>query len=397
MAIKICLYYQTPETCEYLKDIIHSSTQAAVVEDRALEQLPERVNSGANVIFLEYQQDNPELDQWIKKTAADHRNPPIYLYLHEISTEKLWKALRFGVKECFTHPIRCEEFQEALARLPQALPVPEASAAAKTRVVTFLGGKGGVGTTFLTVNLAYLLAQEEKNHVLAVDLDLRYGQMVYFLDAKPQYTIAEVIENVEHLDDSYLKSLFFHWDKNLQLLPAPARLEEAEAVTSENLEKVLNFVKNLGVYSHVLVDAGHHLDEISIKALELADQAILVANQSVPALSNTRKLLEIFELLGLGDLELEIWLNSWEKHGDLSLEDVAKFLGRKVKGTVPFLATEVITSINEGVPLVKSSPSLSLCQELRDLTGHFSDAPDLNRKRQSRWNWRRFLRRSEKS
>jgi len=393
MAIKFSLYYQASETCEYLKGIIHASRQPVVVEDQGLEHLPERVNSGTNVIFLEYRSDQPELDQWIKKTAADHRNPPIYLYLHEISTEQLWKALRFGVKECFTHPIRPEEFQEALDRLPVVTPKIEPTA--KTRIITLLGGKGGVGTTFLTVNLAYLLAQEGKNNVLTVDLDLRYGQMVYFLDAKPQYTIAEVIENVEHLDDSYLKSLFFNWDKNLQFLPAPARLEEAEAVTSENLEKVLHFVKNLSTYSHVLVDAGHHLDEISIKALEMADQVILVANQSVPALSNARKLLEILELLGLGDLALEIWLNSWEKHGDLSQEDVAKFLGREIKGTVPCLAEEVKISINEGVPLVKSSPGLSISQELKDLAGHFSEATDLKGERQSRWNWLRFLKRSK--
>jgi pilus assembly protein CpaE len=219
--------------------------------------------------------------------------------------------------------------------------------------------------------------------------------MVYFLDAKPQYTMAEVIDNVEHLDDSYLKSLFFHWDQNLQLLPAPARLEEAEAVTSENLEKVLNFVKNLSTYSHVLLDAGHHLDEISMKALELADQVILVTNQSVPALSNAKKLLEVLELLGFGDLNLEVWLNSWEKHGDLSLEDVTKFLGREVKGTVPFDATEVGISINEGVPLIKSSPNLSLCQELRELASHFSEEPGLTRAQHSRWNWLGFLRRNK--
>ena len=393
MAIKFSLYYLAPETREYLTGIIHSSQQTVVVEDHGLKDLPERVNSGTNVIFLEYQSDLPELDQWIKKTASDHRNPPIYLYLREISTEQLWKALRFGVKECFTHPIQPEEFQEALDRLPQF--VPEVVPAASTKIITFLGSKGGVGTTFLTVNLAYLLAQEVSNSILAVDLDLRYGQMVYFLDAKPQYTITEVIENVEHLDDSYLKSLFFNWDKNLQFLPAPARLEEAEAVTSENLDKVLHFVKNLSIYSHVLVDAGHHLDEISIKALELADQVVLVTNQSVPALSNTRKLVEILELLGLGDLDLEIWLNSWEKHGDLSLDDVAKFLGREVKGTVPFLAEEVKISINEGVPLVKSSPGLGISQELRELAGHFLEDSDLKGERQSRWGWLSFLKRSK--
>jgi pilus assembly protein CpaE len=394
MALKFSVYYQTPETCEYLKNIIHSSQQPVVVEDQGLDHLPERVNSGTNVIFLEYVNNQPEIDQWIKKISADHRNPPIYLYLHEISTEQLWKALRFGVKECFTHPIRPEEFQEALDRLP--IGVPEVILPDKTRIITFMGGKGGVGTTFLTANLAYLLAQQDNNHVLAVDLDLRYGQMIYFFDAKPQYTITEVIENVEHLDDSYLKSLFFHWDNKLQLLPAPGRLEEAEAVSSENLERVLNFVKKLSIYSHVLVDAGHHLDEISIKALELADQVILVADQSVPALSNTRKLLEIFELLGLGDLDPEIWLNSWDKHGDLSLEDVAKFLGRLVKGTVPFFASEVKTSINEGIPLAKSLPNLSICQELRELAGHFSAGPEMHQKRQSRWNnWLGFLKRSK--
>jgi pilus assembly protein CpaE len=393
MAIKFCLYYHTPETCEYLENIIHSSRETAVVEAQTLDQLPEQVNSGTNVIFLEYLTEHPELDQWIKKTAADHRNPPIYLYLHEISTEQLWKALRFGVKECFTHPIQSTEFQEALARLPQA--IPQALTTTQSQLITFLGCKGGVGTTFLTANLAYILAQGDNNCVLAVDLDLRYGQMVYFFDAKPQYTLAEVIDNVEHLDDAYLKSLFFRWGKDLQLLPAPARLEEAEAVTAERLEKVLQFVKNSKSYSHILVDAGHHLDENSIKALELADRVILVANQTVPALSNTKKLLEILELIGLGDLTLEVWLNSWEKHGDLSLEDVAKFLGQEVKGTVPFNPGEVGISVNEGVPLVKTSPHLTICQDLWNLASHFSEEPELNGSRRSRWNPLRFLRRNK--
>ncbi len=356
MAIKFCLYYHTPETCEYLKDIIHSSPQTSVVDSKPLDSLPAQVNSGATVIFLEYQEDDGELDQWIKKTAADPRNPPIYLYLHEISTDQLWKALRFGVKECFTHPIRDEDFQEALDRLP--LSVPDLGTTSTTRLVTFLGCKGGVGATFLTINLACLLAQEDKGNVLAVDLDLRFGQMVYFLDAKPQYTISEVIDNVEHLDATYLQSLFYQYDKNLQVLPAPTRLEEAEAITADNLERVLRFVKHMPTYGHILVDAGHHLNEISMRALELSDQVVLVANQSVPALSNARRLMEILEILGLGDLHLEIWLNSWQKRSDLSLEDVGKFLGREVRGKVMQDTTEVVTSINEGVPLVKSAPHL---------------------------------------
>lgn len=393
MAIKFCLYYHSPETRDYLKQVIQSSRQTKVVETLDLDHLPARVNSGAHVIFLEYLADRPELDQWIKKTAADPRNPLIYLYLQEISTEQLWKALRFGVKECFSHPIRPEDFQEALERLPQA--VPELSTASAARITTLLGSKGGVGTTFLTVNLGYLLAQEGQGRVLLVDLDLRYGQMVYFFDVKPQYTLTEVIENVDHLDATYLQSLFYQYDKNLQILPAPARLEEAEAVTPENLEKVLWFIKQLPEYHHILVDAGHHLDEITIKAVELADHLILVANQSLPALSNAKRLLDILALLGFSHIPLEVWLNSWHKKTDLRLEDVAKFLGRGVRGTLAFAPNEVTASINEGIPLVKSTPSTAVCQDLKALAARFREEEAAGPERPGRWNWRRWLRRTK--
>jgi pilus assembly protein CpaE len=390
MAINFSLYYRSQENCEYLKKVINSSRQGTLVEAKPLEELPERVNSGANAVFLEYQKDQPELDQWIKQTASDHRNPPIFLFFREITTEQLWKALRLGVKECFVFPIRPEEFQEALDRLP--IFPSELGPAAPTRLVSVLGCKGGVGTTFLTVNAAYLLAQEEKGQVLLVDLDLRYGQMVYFFDAKPQYTIVEVIENADHLDRSYLQSLFYQYDKNLQLLPAPVRLEDLEVVTPEQLEKVLSYLKKLRVFRTILVDAGHQLDETTLKSLELADDVILVANQTVPALSNAKKLLELLQLLGLEKLQLHVWLNSWQKHGDLSVADVSGFLGREVSGIVQFDAKEVTRSINEGAPLAKIAPNHAICRDLKGLAEKISGAETATEKA-SRWGVLNFLRR----
>lgn len=390
MAINFSLYYRTQENYEYLKQVITSSRQGELVEAKPLAELPEFVNSGANAIFLEYRNDVPDLDHWIKKTAADHRNPPIFLYFQEITTEQLWKALRLGVKECFVFPIRAEEFQEALDRLP-VFP-SELGPADPTRLVAVLGCKGGVGTTFLTVNMAYLLAQEDKGQVLAVDLDLRYGQMVYFFDVKPQYTIVEVIENADHLDRSYLQSLFYQYERNLQLLPAPLRLEDTEIVTPEQLEKVLNYLKKLRVFRTILVDAGHHLDEIALRSLELADDIVLVANQMIPALSNARKLLELLQLLGLENPRLHLWLNAWQKHGDLSLEDISSFLGREVSGAVQFDLKEATRSINEGIPLAKLAPHLNICRDVRLLADKVAGTEGLEEKA-SRWGFFNLFRR----
>ncbi len=388
MAKKFSLYCQTPESCEYLTGIINSSPGSVLAETRTLENLPERVNSGAHAILLEYQEGQPQLDQWIKKISADPQNPPIFLYFQEISTEQLWKALRLGVKECFSRPIRSEEFKEAVDRLA-VLPL-EAGRAENTRIISVFGCKGGVGTTFLAVNLAFLLAQETSGQVMLLDLDLKYGQMVHFLDAKPKYSLVDVIENADQLERSYLLSLLSPCGENLFLLPAPVRFEDVEAVSPENLDKVMRWIKGLGVFKYMVVDAGHEIEEVNLKALDLSDKVIVLVAPSIPALSNAKKLLELLHLVGLDGQALEVWLNAWQKHGELTLADVSGFLGRKVEVTLPADPDAVGRSINEGQPLVSLAPRHPFCRELKILAeGWWSSAQA--EKNSPRRGWWKFL------
>jgi pilus assembly protein CpaE len=363
MAIRFCLYYHSKENGEYLQKIINSSRQGMLVDTQTLDKLPSQVNSGTDVIFLEYQEDDAKIDRWIEKAAADPKSPSIFLFLHEITTSSLWKALRLGVKECFAFPIRPEEFQEAIDRLPR--PDTDLELADTTRVVSFLGSKGGVGNTFLTTNIAYILGQEQKGQVLVVDLDLRYGQVVYFYDVRPKYTIIDVIENFERIDSSYLQSLFQPYDKYVSILPAPARLEEAEAVTPEHLGKILHYLKNLRVFSWIMVDCCHQMDEVTLRALELSDDILLVTNPSIPALSNAKKLLELLSLLDLGGVRSEVLLNSWQKRGDLGESEVVGFLGQEISNKITFDPIQVGRSINEGRPLGEMAPRLPVCQDMR--------------------------------
>jgi pilus assembly protein CpaE len=363
MAIRFSLYYHSRENGEYLQKVINSSRQGMLVDTQSLAKLPAHINSGTDVVFLEYRDEDPNLDRWIERATGDPKNPVIFLFLHEISTNNLWKALRLGVKECFAFPVRAEEFQEALDRLPR--PEADIKVAESTRLVSFLGSKGGVGNTFLATNVAYLLAKEQKGQVLVVDLDLRYGQVIYFFDARPKYTIIDVIENFDRIDSSYLQSLFHPYDKYLSLLPAPSRLEEAESVTSADLEKILKYLQNIKVFRWILLDCCHQMDEVTLKALELSDEIFLVTNPSIPALSNAKKLLELFNLLGLDSSKAQVILNAWQKRGDLSESEVVNFLGREINKKITFDSTQVVRSINEGRPLWEIAPRHAVSQELK--------------------------------
>lgn len=386
MSTHFSIYYNSQENQEYLRQIIETSGTGKLVESHDLAHLPSQAVNGVDVVLLEYQENNPDLDRWIEKIAVNPKSPAIFLYFKEISTPNLWKAIRLGAKECFTFPIQAEDFQQAVKRLMARTNLRKGRGQT-TQIISFLGCKGGIGTSFLVANLAGLLARERHGKVLVVDLDLGFGQLNYFFDVHPEHTLTEVIENLERLDDDYLQSIFYPIGDNCFLLPAPARLEEAETVNAGHLEKIISYLKaNLG-FRWILIDCCHQLDEITMKALELSESLILVTAQSIPALSNAKKMLDILHLLELSDLEVEVWVNCWDRQHELTVSDVENFLGKTIAGTITCDHKQASFSVNEGKLLVQSSPRHAICGDLKLLAEKISREEVPEETNGSRWKW----------
>jgi pilus assembly protein CpaE len=386
MSTQFSIYYDSLQNKEYLREIIEASGAGKLVESNDLAHLPAQAVNGVDVLFLEYQENNPELDQWIERIAANPRNPVIFLYFKEISTKNLWKAIRLGAKECFTYPIQAEDFQQALNRILARTEVRKGPAG-PTQIISFLGCKGGIGTSFLVANLASLLAQERRGKVLVVDLDLGFGQLNYFFDVHPEHTLVELIENLERLDINYLQNIFCPISDNCYLLAAPARLEEAEIISAAHIERIVSYLKeNLG-FRWILIDCCHQLDEITMKVLELSESLMLLTAQSIPALSNAKKMLNTLGLLELKELEVEVWVNYWDRQNELSVADVENFLGKTIAGTITCDYKQASVSVNEGKLLVETSPRHPIAAGLKVIAGKISQADTLEETNGSGWKW----------
>jgi pilus assembly protein CpaE len=386
MSTQFSIYFHSLENKEYLQQIIEASGTGKLAESHDLAHLPSQAVNGIDVVFLEYQENNPELDHWIERVVANPGSPAIFLYFKEISTNNLWKAIRLGAKECFTFPIQEEDFKQAVQRILARTEVRK-SPAKPTQIISFLGCKGGIGTSFLVANLAGLLAQERRGKVLVVDLDLGFGQLNYFFDVHPEHTLAEVIENLERLDNNYLQNIFYTIGENIYLLPAPARLEEAEIINADHLDKIISYLKeNLG-FRWILIDCCHQLDEITMRALELSESLMLVTAQSIPALSNAKKMLDILSLLGLKELEVEVIVNYWDRQHELSVADVENFLGKTISGTIACDYKQASFSVNEGKLLVETSPRHPISTDLKLIARKFSQEDTLGATNGSGWKW----------
>ncbi|MCL4500915.1 MAG: AAA family ATPase [Deltaproteobacteria bacterium] len=391
MALHFKIFYHSRKNGDHLRQVIDASGSGQMVEADDLSHLPTTSRNGTDVFLLEYQENNPKLDQWIEDTAADPNNPAVFLVFPEISTLHLWKALHLGVKECFTLPVQPQEFQEAVSRLlvRNTIKAPQRDSS-NDKMIAFLGCKGGIGATFLASNLAYLLSREYRGQALLVDLDMQYAQMVHFFDVKTRHSLSEAVVHLEELDQSFLQNLLYPYNKFLSLLPAPARLEEAETVTPDNLGKILSYLKNMPTFRWILLDVGHHIDEITLKALEHSDHLVMVTNPSIPALANTRKWLDLLQLLEL-KIPLEIWLNAWNKNADLTLAEAANYLGMEVRGAIPFDAEAVVRSINDGHPLAETAPRHPVCQALRSLGVGIAGLEAAAEAPSSGWSWLKRL------
>jgi Flp pilus assembly CpaE family ATPase len=355
----------------------------------------------------------PELDGYqiceiLKKDPRTTDIPIIFLSAKTEAKDKI-KGLEIGGVDYITKPFdRTEVLARVQTQLKNRLLIKEMMDKQKhleedlrasetlhenilsTKTLSFLGCKGGVGTTFLAANLAYLLSLEQQGQVLLVDLDLQYAQMIYFFDVKPQYTLGEAIANLDEMDNSFLQSLLYSYNKFISLLPAPARLEEAETFTAEHLDKILSKLKSMQAFRWIIVDAGHRMDEITAKALELSDILVLVTAPSVPALNNTKKWLELLQLLEL-ELPMDIWLNGWDRTAGLTLSDISKFLKFEVHTTLPFDPAAVNQSINEGHPLAETDPRHRLCKILQIKAKGFVDKEDRKEATASGWDWLKRL------
>ena len=142
----------------------------------------------------------------------------------------------------------------------------------KARCLAVISGKGGVGKTFITANLAASLSSMGRR-ILAVDADLGLANLDVVLGIDPQFTIQDVFQGNRSLDD-----VLIHTAQGFDLLPAASALPEGAAFTetlAENITSILSSLKHN--YDIILFDAGAGVGDVVLFFAGLAHEILLVA------------------------------------------------------------------------------------------------------------------------
>ncbi len=222
------------------------------------------------------------------------------------------------------------------------------------RVIVTTSGKGGVGKTTSTANIAAALARFGKK-VVAVDADvgLRNLDVIMGLENRVVYNFIDVIEKVCKLNQAIVK------DKRvpgLYLLPA-AQTRTKDAVNPEQMIALCEELKQ--EFDFVLLDCPAGIEGGFKNAAAGADEALVVTTPEIPSVRDADRIIGMLESMGKSPIRLIInrLRPNMVQDGDmLAKDDILDVLSIDLIGVVPE-DENVIRSTNSGEPMTISLES----------------------------------------
>jgi len=233
------------------------------------------------------------------------------------------------------------------------------SDAARSPLVAVLGPKGGTGKTTIATNLAADLATRGRETLL-VDLDLQFGDVGVVLGVDPEHTIYDLATAGGTMDAERLRGFTGRSRDGVNVLLAPVRPDQADAVTAEHITAILDLART--TYDVVIVDTPPAFTAGVIAAVDQADLIVMLGSFDLPGLKNMKLGMETLQMMDVPSARILPVLNRANTKVGLLVTDVTKVLGRAPEVAVPS-DRGVPQSVNASRPIIcmqpKSSPARS--------------------------------------
>lgn len=233
-------------------------------------------------------------------------------------------------------------------------PVLRREQAMKGTVITITSGKGGVGKTTITANLAVALAQSGKRVVcLDADIGMRKLDAVLGTGRPIRYDLVDVVEGRVHLKQALIPDARL---PKLALLPA-SRTQDKDAIKEPQMVALCKELRN--IFDFVLIDCPAGIETGFRNAITPADQIIMLVTLDVVSVRSGDRVVGLIEAIEKPTPRLIInrFRPALSKHGKmLDIAHVVDLLSLELIGIIPE-EESVIAAGNKGQPVTLENNS----------------------------------------
>ena len=318
--------------------------------------------------------DNPE-DTYsvIREMVKMTKGVEIFLTSPVLDSAVLLEAIRAGAKEYLPQPIQQGEVEEALKRFLGRMASQAEQGEDKKKqgkILAFFGGKGGVGTTSIAVNLAATLKQSStKPSVVLVDVNQHGGDLPLYLDLQPSHSFRDIASDLSRLDQAFLVRILTKFGDGLQVLPSGYDDLSTGRLSPDCVEATLRLLQ--ANFDYIVIDCGHVLDLTTKKALELANWIFVTATLMVPVVHRTKRILELLRGSGFPPNKIRLIMNRYLSAEQDVLQETEEILKQKTHWLFPNDYPTVSQSVNSGKPIIDVASRTAVAKSYREFADSF--------------------------
>jgi pilus assembly protein CpaE len=268
-----------------------------------------------------------------------------------------------GAADYLVKPLDDSTLSATLDLATQAEPRP--ASAPQSRTITVIGARGGVGTTTLAVNLAWLFAGEHKRRTALLDLDPHFGAAALALDVQPGRGLREVLERPDRIDSLFMDRALEKHGERLRILAAEEPMEEDILVDPGSAGMLLHEVRQH--FDIVVVDLPRSIGLSERQILAASSHIVIVVDFSLPGLRDSMRLQTLAKDLAPQATLLLVGGGADRADPKVGRADLERGLGRKLDLVLPWDRRTVLAAAGAGKAVGEIAATSKLHLALRDL------------------------------
>ncbi len=345
-----------------------------------------------NLILLDVmmpEMDGLETCRRIRK-ISEIKQVPVILFTAKNQADEKWEGFQAGATDYLTKPTDAEELKKRvraiLDRAPHApsstVSLSSTQTAAKLaqngakkqspkrpqprpQIITFIGSRGGCGTTTAAINSAMMLSRTY--NTLLVDLDMTQGHIGTYLNRKVTGGLNELATSSVVSISAQVPNEVMGITAQLQMLLSKPNLSgELLTLTSEHIPHLAEALLRSG--SQVLVDAGLGVTDLNRPLLERADHLVICIKPERIAVAAAKPLLTYLNEIILPTAEIHVLVIDFGQGTPLPTKAVETYLGHKISHKITIPPQKMANAVNKAKPLVMVYPDSSLPSDFTKMT-----------------------------
>ncbi len=356
-AASIAVYSRDAATLEAVRDIVNDWRFARVTiqaEEGDVTtatnaykdiQSPELVIVQTDTIEGEFVKKLEELGaQCGPDTAAIVIGPVNDVYLYR-------RMIEMGISDYLVRPVKSEVLADVFAKT-----IIDRLGVSSSRLIAFVGAKGGVGTSSLAQAMAWGISDILGQKTLLLDSAGGWSTTAVGIGFEPSTTLAEAARAAENRDEDSIKRMLFRASDKLSVLASGGDVMLEAPIEPAQLEELLTML--MVTYPVVIADLSHGAENLANTVIAKASQIIVVSSPSLTSLRLARSLIqEIKEHRGgeAAGIEMIVNMHGLAPKNEVPKKDIEQAMEFKISTTIGFDPAVFVGLENQGKKLLSDA------------------------------------------